>query len=142
MTDVLTPKQRSFNMSRIRGKDTSPEILVRRLLHSLGYRFRLHVRELPGRPDIALPKHQAVIFVHGCFWHMHRCKYGKVVPKTNAAFWQAKRLGNVERDKRNRRKLKDEWAVLVVWECETRNQARLLEKLQKFLKRPLVRKLR
>src|SRR6516162_761254 len=132
MTDVLNPRQRSFNMSRIRGKDTSPEIVVRRLLHSLGYRFRLHVPDLPGRPDIVLPKYRAIIFVHGCFWHMHRCKYGKVVPKTNEAFWQAKRASNVERDRRHRQLLRGKWLVLIVWECETRNPERLRGKLDKF----------
>jgi DNA mismatch endonuclease, patch repair protein len=120
-------------MSRIRGKDTTPELVVRRLIHSLGYRSRLHVRDLPGQPDIVLPKHRAIIFVHGCFWHMHRCKYGKVVPKTNAPFWQTKRLSNVERDKRNRRQLSKEWLVLTVWECETRDNLRLQNKLNRFL---------
>ena len=125
--------QRSFNMSRIRGKDTTPELVVRRLLHSLGYRFRLHVPQLPGRPDIVLPKHAAVILVHGCFWHMHKCKYGKVTPKTNRSFWQQKRLGNVARDKQNQRRLRKDWSVLTVWECETHDLDRLFKKLRKFL---------
>jgi DNA mismatch endonuclease, patch repair protein len=90
------------------------------------------VGQLPGRPDIVLPKYRAIIFVHGCFWHMHKCGYGKVVPNTNREFWQNKRLSNVERDRRNRRKLRSQWSVLTVWECETRNQARLSNKLQKF----------
>jgi len=119
-------------MSRIRGKDTTPELVVLRLLHSLGYRFRLHVPHLPGRPDIVLPKHSAVIFVHGCFWHMHKCRYGKVVPSTNKEFWQNKRIGNVERDRSNRRKLRGQWSVLTVWECETRNSGRLQRKLRRF----------
>jgi DNA mismatch endonuclease, patch repair protein len=118
-------------MSRIRGKDTNPEMVVRRLLHSLGYRYRLHVRDLPGRPDIVLPKHRVVIFVHGCFWHMHKCRFGRVVPKTNAEFWQTKRSGNTERDRRNARQLrKVGWTVLTVWECETRNQEKLKSKLE------------
>ena len=125
--------RRSFNMSRIRGKDTTPELVVRRLLHSLGYRFRLYVSQLPGRPDIVLPKHQAIIFVHGCFWHMHKCKYGKVTPKTNRFFWQQKRLGNVARDKQNQRRLRKDWSVLTVWECETHDLDRLFKKLRKFL---------
>jgi DNA mismatch endonuclease (patch repair protein) len=133
VADVLTSEQRSFNMSRIRGKDTTPELVVRRLLHSLGYRFRLHVPQLPGRPDIVLPKHAAVILVHGCFWHMHKCKYGKVTPKTNRSFWQQKRLGNVARDKQNQRRLRKDWSVLTVWECETRDLERLIKRLQKFL---------
>jgi DNA mismatch endonuclease (patch repair protein) len=133
MVDVLTPKQRSFNMSRIRGKDTSPEITTRRLLHSLGYRYRVHVRELAGCPDIVLSKHKAVIFVHGCFWHMHKCRFGRVIPKTNEQFWQQKRMSNVERDKRNRHALRKEWSVLTVWECETRNETRVSKKLTRFL---------
>jgi DNA mismatch endonuclease (patch repair protein) len=133
MVDVLTPEQRSFNMSRIKGKNTSPEMTVRSLLHSLGYRFRLHVGKLPGRPDIVLAKHRAVIFVHGCFWHMHRCRYGKVTPKTNAEFWQQKRMSNVERDKRHRRSLRKDWSVLTVWECETRDHHRLSNKLSRFI---------
>jgi DNA mismatch endonuclease, patch repair protein len=133
MVDVHTPKQRSFNMSRIRAKNTSPEMKVRRLLHSLGYRFRLHVRSLPGCPDIALPKRKAVIFVHGCFWHMHRCRFGRVRPKTNEEFWQKKRMSNVERDKRNRPKLRNQWSVLTIWECETRDESRLSKKLTRFL---------
>ncbi|MGB6247869.1 MAG: DNA mismatch endonuclease Vsr [Terriglobales bacterium] len=129
--DVHTPKQRSFNMSRIRGKDTSPEMKVRHLLHSLGYRYRLHVRDLPGCPDIVMPRHRVLIFVHGCFWHMHKCRFGRVVPKTNTEFWQTKRSGNTERDRRNARQLrKDGWAVLTVWECETRNQEKLKIRLE------------
>ena len=135
MADVLTTRQRSFNMSRIRGKDTSPEMTVRKLLSGMGYRYRLHVRRLPGCPDIVLPRLNALIFVHGCFWHMHRCRFGRVTPQTNRAFWQKKRLGNVERDKRNRRRLRKEWSVLTVWECETRDDVRLSEKLQGFLRR-------
>ena len=131
--DVLTPQQRSFNMSRIQGKNTSPELIVRRLLHSLGYRFRLHVRDLPGCPDIVLPKHRVLIFVHGCFWHMHRCRYGRVVPKTNAEFWQNKRKGNVQRDKRNRRTLRRDWSVLTVWECWTKKPDELKNRLVALL---------
>lgn len=138
MVDVLTPVQRSFNMSRIKGKNTSPEITVRRLLCLLGYRYRLHVRKLPGCPDIVLSKHRTVIFVHGCFWHMHKCRFGRVTPKTNAEFWQRKRTGNVERDKRNRRRLRKEWSVLTVWECETRDALRLSKKLSNFLSRVTV----
>jgi DNA mismatch endonuclease (patch repair protein) len=134
MADVLTPQQRSFNMSQIRGKNTSPEMAVRSLLHSLGYRYRLHVPNLPGRPDIVLPKHRSVIFVHGCFWHMHRCRFGKVVPKTNAKFWRQKRMGNVERDRRQRRRLRKEWSVLTIWECETRDLSKLMRKVTRFLR--------
>jgi len=134
MPDVLTKEQRKYCMSRIRGKDTKPEIVVRRLVHSLGYRYRLHVRKLHGCPDIVLARHRKVIFVHGCFWHMHRCKYGRVIPKTNKKFWKTKRQGNVERDKRNLRKLRREgWKVLVIWECQIRNTEKLINKLKKFL---------
>ena len=133
MVDVLTPEQRSFNMSRIKGKNTSPEMIVRRLLHSLGYRYKLHVRSLPGCPDIVLPKHKALIFVHGCFWHMHTCRFGSVTPKTNADFWQQKRTGNVERDKRHYKTLRKEWSVLTVWECQTRDPEKLTRRVLRFL---------
>jgi len=133
MTDVLTREQRRFNMAQIKSKNTRPEMMVRTLLHALGYRFRLHVQKMAGRPDVVLPKFKAVIFVHGCFWHMHHCKFGKVVPKTNAQFWQIKRMANVERDKRQRKALRKDWSVLTVWECETRNPDSLGRKLRHFL---------
>lgn len=134
MTDVHTSAQRSFNMSQIRGKDTKPELIVRSLIHQMGFRFRLHRKDLPGKPDIVLPRHRKVVFVHGCFWHMHRCRYGKVVPKTNAEFWQNKRQSNVDRDKRNLKKLKDEgWQTLVIWECWTRDiETQVLPRLEHF----------
>jgi DNA mismatch endonuclease (patch repair protein) len=131
--DVHSPQQRSFNMSRIKGKNTSPEMKVRRLLHSLGYRYRLHVRDLAGRPDIVLPKHRVVIFVHGCFWHMHKCRFGRVTPKTNAEFWQKKRTGNVERDRKQRRILRKDWTILTVWECQTRDVQRLASRLTRSI---------
>ncbi len=135
MSDVHSSEQRSFNMSRIRSKDTKPEMIVRSLVHQMGFRFRLHGKGLPGKPDLVLPGHRKVVFVHGCFWHMHRCRYGKVVPKTNAAFWSEKRRGNVLRDRRNRRALvADGWSVLVVWECWTKDiDRRLLPGLRAFL---------
>jgi len=121
-------------MSRIRGKDTMPEIAVRRLVHRLGYRFRLHTRELPGCPDIVLPRHKKVIFVHGCFWHMHKCRYGKVIPQTRKKFWQTKRQANVARDRKNIKELKTlGWKVLVVWECQIRNTPKLSNRIKKFL---------
>ena len=132
--DVHTKQQRSYNMSRIRGKDTKPEMIVRSIVHRMGYRYALHRRDLPGRPDMVLTKYRKIIFVHGCFWHMHKCRYGKVKPATNAKFWQSKREGNAARDKRNLRKLrKDGWKVLVIWECHTRNTKKLIDKLCKFL---------
>lgn len=121
-------------MSRIRGKDTKPEMVVRSLVHRMGYRFRLHVGDLPGKPDLVLPRHEKVIFVHGCYWHMHRCRFGRVIPKTNTEFWQNKRQGNVDRDRRNLRKLRREgWSVLVLWECWTRDPDRIEAKLTEFL---------
>ena len=135
VTDVHSKQQRSFNMSRIRGKDTKPEMIVRSLVHQMGFRFRLHRKDLPGKPDLVLPRHQKIIFVHGCFWHMHRCRYGRVVPKTNAEFWQAKRGGNVQRDRKHLKALRqDGWQTLVIWECWTRNpEEQVLPRLVTFL---------
>jgi DNA mismatch endonuclease (patch repair protein) len=117
--DVLTPEERRRNMAAIRGKDTQPEMLLRRLVHSMGYRYRLHVRNLPGCPDIVLPRHRKVILVHGCFWHRHNCRLGRPWPRTRAAFWRAKLEGNKARDIRNLRKLRQlGWKVLTVWECQ------------------------
>ena len=134
MTDVLTQGQRSFNMSQIRNKDTRPEILVRSIVHRLGFRYALHRKDLPGKPDMVLTRHRKIIFIHGCFWHMHRCRYGRVKPATNVYFWRTKREGNVARDKKNLRKLrKDGWKVLVVWECWTRDIPKLKARLEAFL---------
>lgn len=134
--DVHAPEQRSRNMSAIRGKDTKPELIVRRIAHRLGYRFRLHRRDLPGSPDLVFPKLRRIINVHGCYWHMHTCRWGCVTPKTNAVFWQSKRTGNVERDRRNLEQLKhDGWKVLTIWECETRNLNRLTARIAAFLSR-------
>ncbi len=132
--DVLTKEQRRRCMSRIKGGDTKPEKKVRSALHSMGYRFRLHRKDLPGKPDIVLPKHKKIVLVHGCFWHKHRCRYGKVKPKTNARFWEEKRNGTVARDKRNISRLRQMgWKVLVVWECWTRNPITLYDRLSNFL---------
>lgn len=134
MVDVHNKQQRSFNMSQIRSKNTSPEIIVRSIIHRMGYRFSLHRSNLPGHPDIVLVKHKKIIFVHGCFWHMHKCSYGKVVPKTHKKFWQDKRTRNVERDKRHLKKLRQlGWKVLVVWECQICNIPKLTHTLKKFL---------
>ena len=123
MTDVLTKKQRSFNMSSIRAKNTKPELIVRSVLSKLGFRYRLHKKLLPGNPDIVFLKHKKVIFVNGCYWHMHKCKYGKVIPKTNSRFWKDKRLSNKKRDKINYAALKKiGWKKLIVWECETKKE--------------------
>lgn len=121
MTDIHTREQRSRNMAAIRSRNTKPEVRVRRVLHAMGFRFRLHRKDLPGRPDIVLPKYRTAIFVHGCFWHCHRCKYGSVVPATRAEFWAAKRGGNVARDRRHAAALRRlGWRVAVLWECEVR----------------------
>ena len=121
-------------MSRIRSKDTGPEMKLRHLLHGLGWRYRLHVRDLPGRPDLVFPKVRRVIFVHGCFWHEHRCKYGRVIPKTNAAFWKVKREGNSRRDRKALRNLRRRgWRALIVWECQLRNQEAVEERVVSFL---------
>ncbi|WP_240532771.1 MAG: very short patch repair endonuclease [Nitratireductor rhodophyticola] len=109
-------------MSRIRGKDTQPELLLRRLLHSAGFRFRLHVSGLPGKPDIVLRKHRTVIFVHGCFWHRHEGCAGATTPKTRAGFWQEKFRRTVERDRQKTIELERAgWRVLIVWECELKS---------------------
>jgi DNA mismatch endonuclease (patch repair protein) len=130
MTDVLTPEQRSYNMSRIRSVGTQPEMRVRRLLHGMGLRYRLHRKDLPGKPDLVFPAARAVLFVHGCFWHMHRCKYGKPAPATNQDFWARKRRSNAERDTRNRKALRAAgWQVFEVWECATRDEATLIRKV-------------
>lgn len=136
MTDVLTPAQRSFNMSRIRSRNTRPEMVVRSIVHRLGYRYRLHKSDLPGKPDIVLVRHRKIIDVHGCFFHMHSCKYGNVTPATNASFWKQKRLSNVRRDEQNLHALTTSgWQVLIVWECETRYPANLERTIKRFLKR-------
>jgi DNA mismatch endonuclease, patch repair protein len=134
MTDVFSPRERSAIMSRIKGKDTKPEKLVRSLLHGMGYRFRLHVSELPGKPDIVLARHRKVVLVNGCFWHGHgACRKGKL-PKSNSEFWEEKIGKNIERDRKVRRLLQREgWKVLTVWECQTKNGSKLASKLESFL---------
>lgn len=123
VADTLTEEARSERMSLIKGSGTKPEMTVRRGLHALGFRFRLHDRGLPGRPDIVLPKYNAVIFVHGCFWHAHHCQKGRI-PGTNPTFWQEKFQNNVKRDARVTRALrKDGWRVFKIWECELRTPA-------------------
>lgn len=128
--DKLSPEHRSWNMGQIKGKDTKPEIFVRSILHRMGLRFRLHRNDLPGKPDIVLPKHETVIFVHGCFWHRHpRCKFA-YKPKSKQEFWMTKFNDNVRRDRDNATRLKKlGWCVVVIWECELRDP----EKLQKRL---------
>ena len=125
MPDVHTPEVRSRNMSAIRGADTKPELLIRSGLHRRGFRYRLHSRGLPGRPDLVLPKYGAVLFVHGCFWHQHTCDTFRM-PGTRQAFWKAKLGANTERDRSTELRLRsDGWRVGVIWECALRGPARL-----------------
>ena len=132
--DNLSKYQRSLCMSHIRAKDTKPEKIVRKLVHRLGFRYRLHNRNLPGCPDIVLARYKKVIFVHGCFWHMHHCRYGRVKPKTNRGYWEQKRKGNVERYKKNVRALRSlGWKVFVVWECWTKDIPKLKGRICDFL---------
>ena len=123
-------EQRSRNMSAIKSKNTKPEIKVRKILHSMGYRFRLHSKDLPGSPDIVLPKYKTVIFVHGCFWHRHEnCKYAST-PKTRQEFWNKKFKVNLERDLEIQERIKDiNWRSVVIWECETKNIDNLKERI-------------
>lgn len=135
VADVHSAEQRSFNMSRIGSRNTKPELIVRSIIHRMGFRFRLHRRDLPGKPDIVLASRRKIIFVHGCFWHSHACRYGRVTPATNSEFWTTKLAANTIRDRRNLRKLRvDGWQVLVVWECWTKKiDDVLMPKLQAFL---------
>lgn len=121
-------------MSRISGGNTKPELVVRKLIHSMGFRYRLHVKNLPGKPDIVLPRHRKIIMVNGCFWHGHQNCARSKKPVTNIEFWNSKISGNVVRDNRNSTILKEMgWQTLVVWSCETKKPDRLIEKLKNFL---------
>lgn len=134
MIDVLTAEQRRLNMSRIRGKDTKPELIVRRTLHRLGFRFRLHRKELPGTPDLVFPSRMCVIFVNGCFWHSHSCRLGTVKPATRSDFWSNKRALTVARDTRNRADLTAQgWRVHTVWECELNDLDKMMRAAVDFL---------
>ena len=137
MVDKITPDRRSRNMSRIKGRDTSPEIAVRSLLHRLGYRFRLHRKDLPGTPDVVFPRRRKVLMVHGCFWHRHPgCRYA-YVPKSRTDFWMGKFGRNVARDKTAQRQLQEKgWDVMVIWECELRYRSVLTDRLVEFLGPP------
>ena len=134
MADVFSAEKRSWIMSRVKGRDTQPEKLVRSMAHRLGFRFRLHRRDLPGRPDIVFPRLRKAVFVHGCFWHGHaRCRRSGR-PMSNKAFWNKKLDGNMMRDKRDRAELRKRgWRVLVVWECQARRPQKLMTKLEGFL---------
>lgn len=132
--DKISSERRSANMRAIRSKDTAPELVVRRLVHSMGFRFRLHRADLPGKPDLVFGPRKKVIFVHGCYWHGHGCSVGGTGAKSNRAYWGPKIAGNKARDNSRLTDLKRAgWKVSVIWECETRNIARLERKLLRFL---------
>jgi DNA mismatch endonuclease, patch repair protein len=132
--DTFTREKRSEIMRKVRSFDTAPELLVRRLLHRSGFRFRLYGRDLPGNPDIILPKHKTVILVHGCFWHRHKNCGEATMPKSNASYWEAKFARNVKRDRRIKRDLmRMGWRVITIWECQTRNLLRLLSRIKRAL---------
>ena len=133
MTDIFSKQKRSEIMSKISGKETKPEILVRKYLFANGFRYRKNVKYLPGKPDIVLPKYKTIIFVHGCFWHGHNCNAGKL-PETRKDFWKEKIKGNVERDKRNKFELEElGWKVLTIWQCELKNSKIKIKTLEKLL---------
>jgi DNA mismatch endonuclease, patch repair protein len=136
VTDKLTPERRSENMRRIRAKDTSPELVVRRLVHKMGFRYRLHVAKLPGKPDLVFARSRKIIEVRGCFWHQHTGCIDSHVPRSRTHYWRPKLRGNVRRDKANvNRLIAEGWNVLVVWACETGAEARgvLAKRLSRFL---------
>lgn len=136
VADIFSKQERSRIMARVRGVNTKPEKVVRSLLHGLGYRFRLHVNELPGKPDIVLVRHRKIIFVHGCFWHGHRRCRRSQRPSSNKRFWNQKLSGNIERDKQHLRKLRRlGWRTLVVWECQTRQLPHLARIVSQFMER-------
>ena len=131
--DVHNPKVRSFNMSQIKSKGTKPELIVRKLCFSKGLRYRLNKKIFNISADLIFPKYKSVIFVHGCFWHSHDCKYGRVKPKSNAEFWNTKRGDTCIRDKRNQTKLiKNNWKYLIIWECELKNLENVSFKVNNF----------
>ena len=136
MADSISRERRSANMRKIRSTDTSPELAVRRLVHSLGYRFRLHRKDLPGKPDLVFPSRRKVIFVHGCFWHQHRnCIDGRV-PKSRRDYWIAKLQRNVERDLQSQRRLRRAgWSVMTIWECQTKDPELLKQRITRFLEK-------
>ena len=131
--DVHNPKVRSFNMSQIKSKGTKPELIVRKLCFSKGLRYRLNKKIYNISADLIFPKYKSVIFVHGCFWHSHDCKYGRVKPKSNAEFWNKKRGDTYIRDQRNQTKLiENDWKYLIIWECELKNLENVSFKVNKF----------
>jgi DNA mismatch endonuclease (patch repair protein) len=133
MGDTLTTEQRSACMRSVRGKNTMPEMVVRRLVHTMGYRYALHAKSLPGRPDLVFVSRRKIIFVHGCFWHKHNCRHGRISPVTNSDYWNDKRDRNAKRDRDHIKYLrKDGWNVLVIWECWTKDTESLRKRLETF----------
>lgn len=132
--DIVDAQTRSRMMSGIKGRDTVPEVVVRRVAHRMGFRFRLYRKDLPGRPDLVFPRYRAVVFVHGCFWHRHEgCRYA-YTPRTRVRFWMGKFSDNVARDRRTAQALVTlGWRIMVIWECETRNEAVVRERLREYL---------
>lgn len=136
--DTISPEQRSLLMGRIRSKNTRPERVVRSMLHRMGFRFRLHRRDLPGRPDVVLPKHRKVVLIQGCFWHGHTCTLASR-PKSNRTYWSEKIATNRARDQRNLAELKRQgWLVLELWECDIRADRRIAERLRRFMAKSRV----
>lgn len=133
--DPLSPAQRSERMSRVKGRNTAPERKIFSLLDTMRYRYRLHQRDLPGSPDIVFPYRRKVIFVHGCFWHRHRCPNGKRAPRSRLAFWLPKLESNLRRDRRKMRELKQlGWNILVIWECQIKDESNLKDRIKRFLR--------
>lgn len=140
-TDVFPVEKRSQIMSRIRGYDTEPELTVRSIVHRMGYRFRLHRKDLPGNPDIVLPRHRKVIFIHGCFWHGHKGCARSKRPGTNVSFWQNKLDKNIKRDKRQQRELRNlGWKYLIIWQCELNKPNRMQNKVKRFLNKQVQKR--
>jgi DNA mismatch endonuclease, patch repair protein len=132
--DIFNKAKRSWIMSHVKSKDTKPEILIRSIVHRLGFRFRKYQSDLPGKPDIVLAKHRKVIFIHGCFWHGHKKCSRSSRPQSNKSFWIEKLDKNIERDKKNKRDLESQnWKVLIIWTCETKNILKLQNKIVNFL---------
>lgn len=136
MSDVFTPQKRSEIMRAVRSTDTKPEMIVRRLVHRLGFRYRLHVHRLPGVPDLVFPSRRKVIFVHGCYWHRHSCREGRSMPASRAAYWRSKFARNQIRDRHSQRALRQSgWRVMVIWECQLqpKKMPTLVARLKRFL---------
>jgi DNA mismatch endonuclease, patch repair protein len=127
-------EDRSRIMRAVKGRDTAPEMLVRRMVHGMGYRYRLHGKDLPGKPDLVFPSRRKVVFVHGCFWHGHQCKRGARMPKANRDYWQAKIAGNQERDIKNQENLRNMgWQIFIIWECQMNDINNLAMEIKNFL---------